>query len=183
MQLVNSKTQYGAIPQLIHWLTALFVLFGWLLGQFGDDLPKGAARDLGLLIHMTLGECVVALLVVRLAWRMRDPPPPQQPTPFGRLVEVAAGLSHFALYVLLLAVPLLGVIVQLERGHDLPIFGVWQFVSRWPADRAVAKTVLGIHEILANALLIMAGIHAGAALVHHWLWRDRTLLRMLPGTA
>lgn len=183
MQMANSKTRYGAIPQLVHWLTAAFVIAGWLLGTFGDDLPKGAVRDFGLLTHMTLGEGVVALLVFRLAWRIVNPPPLPEATPFGRLVEAAAKLSHFVLYALLIAVPFFGILVQLKRGHALPIFGYWEFVPPWPADRPMARTLIGVHEFLADALLILAGIHAAAALLHHWLWRDRTLVRMLPGAA
>src|SRR5271156_4681684 len=101
MQLSNSQTRYGGLPQLIHWLTALFVIAGWALGQFGDDLPKGAPRQFGLFIHMTLGECVIALLIIRLAWRFANPPPPPEKTPLGSLVTVAAKISHFTLYVLL----------------------------------------------------------------------------------
>jgi cytochrome b561 len=183
MQLLNTKAQYGAIPQLIHWLTALFVIAGWCLGQFGDFLPRGAPRATGLFIHMTLGQCVVALLIVRLLWRIANPPPPPEPTPLGRFVALAAQASHFTLYALLVVVPFLGIIVQLKRGHDLPVFGFWQFVSPWPADRDVSRTILRIHSFLADALLILAGVHACAALTHHWLWRDRTLTRMLPGTA
>lgn len=51
----------------------------------------------------------------------------------------------------------------------------------WPADRNLAGSLLWLHRNLADALLILAGIHAGAALMHHWIWRDRTLKRMLPG--
>jgi cytochrome b561 len=181
VQLANSQTRYGVIPQLVHWLTALFVIAGWLLGQFGDDLPKGPAHAAGLFAHMTLGQCVVALLVIRLIWRIGNPPPPPEPTPFGWIVAIAAKLSHFTLYALLIVVPCLGIIVQLKRGHDLPIFGFWDFVSPWPADRDLARTVLIVHKYLADTLLILAGIHAGAALLHHWLWHDRTLVRMLPG--
>jgi cytochrome b561 len=183
MQLTNTPQRYGALPQLIHWFTALFVIAGWLLGQFGDYLPKGPARNAGLFAHMTLGECVVVLLIVRLAWRIANPPPPPEATPLGRVVEVAAKLAHFALYALLAAVPFLGIIVQLKRGHDLPIFGLWTFASPWPLDRPLARTMLQVHEYLADALLILAGIHAVAAILHHWLWRDRTLTRMLPGAA
>ncbi|MGB6751184.1 MAG: cytochrome b [Xanthobacteraceae bacterium] len=183
MKLRNSTSRYGAIPQGVHWLTALFVICGWLLGQFGDDLPKGPVRGFGFLVHMTLGQCVLALLVVRLIWRFVDPPPPAEATPFGKLVEIAAKLIHFALYALLVVVPFLGIIVQLKRGHDLPIFGVWNFVSPWPADRAIARTMLGLHTYLADALLILAGIHACAAIIHHHVWRDRSLTRMLPGAS
>ena len=183
MQLRNSRSRYGAIPQALHWLTALFVIAGWLLGQFGDYLPRGNARETGLLVHMTLGQCVIALLLVRLAWRFANPPPPPEATPFGRLVEVAAKVSHVTLYVLLVTVPCLGIIVQLKRGHDLPVFGIWNFISPWPADRSIARTILFAHAYLAHALLILAGLHACAAIVHHHVWRDRTLTRMLPGAS
>jgi cytochrome b561 len=183
MQLANTTTRYGAVPQALHWLTAIFVICGFLLGQFGDDLPKGNAQAVGLFVHMTLGQCVVVLLVVRLAWRVANPPPLPEPTPFGRLVVWVAKFSHFALYALLLVVPILGIIVQLKRGHALPVLGFWQFQSPWPADRNIAKTILGFHGWLADALLILAGVHAVAALVHHYVWRDLTLRRMLPGAA
>ena len=87
-------------------------------------------------------------------------------TPFGRFVEAAAKLSHFALYALLVVVPFFGILVQLKRGHSLPIFGYWEFVSPWPANRPMARTLIEVHEVLADALLILAGIHAAAALLH-----------------
>jgi cytochrome b561 len=183
MQWTNSRLRYGAVPQTVHWLTAIFVICGFLLGQFGDVLPKGPPRQFGLFVHMTLGQCVVALLLFRLLWRRVNPPPPPEATPLGRLVRIAAKLSHFTLYALLLAVPILGTIVQLKRGHVLPVFGIWHVQSPWPVDRKLADSILSVHATLAYALLILAGIHALAALVHHYVWRDRTLSRMLPGAA
>jgi cytochrome b561 len=178
MQLLNSTARYGTVAQSVHWLTAILVVCAFLLGQFRDLLPKGAPREFGLLVHLTLGQCVLALLLVRLAWRQIDPPPPPMATPLGKLVEIAAKLSHFTLYG-----PLFGVIVQLKRGHALPVFAVWHIQSPWPVDRHLANAILSVHGTLADALLILAGVHACAALVHHWIWRDRTLTRMLPGAA
>jgi cytochrome b561 len=177
---MNSKTKYGIFPQTIHWLTAIFVIAGWLLGTFLDDFPRKMHGSV-LVVHMTLGQCVIALLVLRLAWRIVDPPPSFEKTRFGRLQERAATLVHFILYALLVAVPVAGIVVQLMRGHALPIFGLWDIASPWPADRAAARTALRIHEYLANTLLALAGLHAAAALVHHWVLGDRTLVRMLPG--
>jgi cytochrome b561 len=181
MQLANSATRYGAVPQALHWLTVICVVAGWLLGQFVDDFPKGSPHDLALWTHMTLGQLVIVLLIARLAWRVVKSPPPLEPTRFGRLLEIASKLSHYALYLLLVAVPFVGIIVQLKGGHDLPILGFWNVASPWPADRARAESILEVHEVLANALLILAGIHAGAALIHHYAFGDRTLTRMLPG--
>jgi cytochrome b561 len=98
------------------------------------------------------------------------------------LLVIASKLSHYTLYALLVAVPFVGIIVQLKRGNALPIFGLWDVASPWPTDRALARSVLGVHEYLANALLILAWIHAVAALIHHYAFGDRTLARMLPGS-
>jgi cytochrome b561 len=180
MQWTNSKARYGAIPQLVHWLTVLCIGVGWLLGFFMDDFPK-AAHSAVLAVHITLGQSVIALLIFRLAWRLANPPPPPEMTRFGQWQERAATFSHFVLYALLFAVPLAGIVVQLKRGDALPVFGLWHVASPWPADRDAAKAVLRIHEYLANTLIALAGLHAGAALMHHWILRDRTLVRMLPG--
>jgi cytochrome b561 len=181
VQLVNSQKGYGAIPQALHWLTVICVITGWLLGQLMDAFPKGPPRVSALWTHMMLGELVVAFLIARLIWRIVDPPPPLEPTRLGRWLTVASKLGHFSLYALLVAVPLVGIIVQLREGRALPLFGLWDVVSPWPRDHETAESILEIHEFLANALLILAGVHAAAALMHHYVFGDRTLLRMLPG--
>ncbi len=181
MQLANSAARYGAIPQAFHWLTVFCVAVGWLVGQFSDIFPKGQPRDLALVTHMTLGQMVVVLLIARLCWRIANPPPPPEKTRFGRLLVVASKGSHYALYALLILAPVAGTLTQLRRGHPVPLFAVTSLPSPWPADRAAARAVLGVHKWLANALLILAGLHAAAALIHHYVWRDRTLMRMLPG--
>jgi cytochrome b561 len=180
MQLANSKTHYGAGPQLLHWLTALFVICGWLLGTFLDDFPKGPIRSSALIVHMTLGQCVVVFLIARLFWRMANPPPLPEETRFGWLQQAVAALTHYVMYALLVAVPFMGILVQLKRGNALPLFGVWDIASPWPTDRTLARTLLRVHEYLADALLILAGVHAAAALMHHYIFEDRTLARMLP---
>jgi cytochrome b561 len=181
MHLGNTETRYGALSQALHWATVICVVAGWLLGQFMDDFPKGVARDSALATHIALGELVLVLLAVRLFWRQFTRPPAPVSTRFGRAGEIAATLGHYALYALLLAVPIVGIVAQFKRGNALPIFGVWHLASPWPADRAAAHSVTEVHELLANALLVFAGLHACAALIHHYVFRDRTLVRMLPG--
>ncbi len=183
MQLTNSADRYGAIPQAVHWLTVLFVVTGWLIGQLADFPSPRKPPDFWLLTHIALGQSVVVLLVFRLAWRLLNPPPPFEKTRFGRALERAAKASHFTMYALLVLVPFLGVVAELKRAGFLPVFGFWQLQSPWPVDRDVGRTVLDWHGNVADALLILAGVHATAALIHHWVWRDRTLIRMLPGTA
>ena len=181
----NAIDRYGAAPRFLHWLTVILVMVAWTLGTFGDDLPKGAARDTGLFVHISAGLVILMALVARLAWRAAEPPPPAEPNEFGRwlgaFADPAARLAHYTLYALLIAVPIAGIVAQFARGNALPLFGIGEIPSPWIRDRAFAHNVTEIHEILANALVIVAGFHAAAALVHHFVFRDNTLVRMLPG--
>ena len=83
MQLFNSKKDYGAIPQALHWLTVFLVALAWALGTFDDVLPKGGPRDSGLFVHICAGIAILSLLVARLTWRLVDPAPPPEATEFG----------------------------------------------------------------------------------------------------
>jgi Prokaryotic cytochrome b561 len=76
MQLRNSVRGYGAVSLSLHWLTAGFIVLAWLLGTFGDDLPRGAARSTGLFIHIWAGLAIIVLVALRIAWRLFDPPLP-----------------------------------------------------------------------------------------------------------
>lgn len=181
MQIFNSPQRYGAVVQFLHWATALLVVIAWLLGTFGDDLPRGAARNTGLFIHISAGLAVLMMVIVRMLWRLADTVPPPEVTPLGAWLDRAGRLAHLVLYALLVAVPVVGIVSQFARGQPLPLFGLGQIASPWAADRAYAHSVTEVHELLANVLLAIAAVHAAAALAHHWLLRDRTLKRMLPG--
>jgi cytochrome b561 len=82
---------------------------------------------------------------------------------------------------LLLMVPLVGIGLRFTRGQSVPLFGLYEIASPWVRDRALAASVKNVHALLANALLILASLHALAALAHHYVLKDDTLRRMLPG--
>jgi cytochrome b561 len=180
MHVRNTSEGYGAVAMTLHWAVVILVVFAWLTGEFGDALPRGPQREAGEFIHIFLGLSIMALVAARLVWRVTDPPPEQ--TPLGRWSEWAARATHYVLYALLVAVPIAGITVQFARGHALPVFGLFEIASPWAADRSFAHDVKELHETLANALLILVGLHAAAALVHHYVLHDRTLIRMLPWT-
>lgn len=183
MQLYQHRNSYNGLAQSLHWLTAFFVLIAWSLGEFEDVLPKGAGRAVGLFVHISVGLTILAMLVVRVPCQIAYKPPPE-PTKFGTWMTIwtdpAARIAHYAMYLLLAAVPISGIVLQFARGNALPLFGLSEIASPWIADRAFAGNVKEIHEILANALVILAMFHGLAALLHHFVFRDRTLVRMLP---
>lgn len=181
MQLRNSMQGYGAISLSLHWLTAGFVVLTWLLGSFGDELPKGTLRAAGLYVHMSAGLGIFLLVALRLGWRFIDPPPVFEPSRSGQWPDLLAKAAHGVLYALLIAIPIVGVLLQFARGDALPVVGLFDIASPWVGDRALARSFKEVHETLANLLMILAGLHAAAALFHHYLLHDATLARMLPG--
>jgi cytochrome b561 len=185
MQALNPVNRYGKVPRLLHWTTVILVILVWTLGTFGNDLPRGNVRAAGLLVHISAGLLILDALVMRLTWRVADPPPPPAPNEIGRwlggFADSAARLARYALYALLIIVPIVGIMAQFARGDALPLIGIGEIPSPWIRDRTFAHTVKEIHKIAANALVIVATFHAAAVLNHHFVFRDNTLTRMLPG--
>jgi len=179
-----ASDDYGPVAKTLHWVTVLFVIIAWTLGTFGEKLPKGSAQESGLLTHIWIGLIILVISVVRIPWRIANPPPKLVATEFGKwLVEwtdPASRVMHYVLYGLLVAVPAFGIAVQFAQGHPLPLFGLGEIPSPWPADKAFAHSIKEIHEFLANLLVILAVFHMTAALVHHIVFHDGTLKRMLP---
>jgi cytochrome b561 len=180
----NASEDYGPVAKALHWATAFLVIAAWLLGTFGDDLAEGPVRESGLLIHIWMGLTILVIAFVRIPWRIANPPPKILATEFGKwLVEWTDPVSrvmHYLLYALLVLVPLFGIAVQFARGHSLPLFGLAEIPSPWIADKAFAHSLKEVHEALANLLVILAAFHMTAALLHHIVFGDHTLRRMLP---
>lgn len=178
MSDVANPSRYSPPAQIFHWVTALLVAGAWTLGVVGDELPRGSIRHLGEFIHVILGELVVLLLVLRLVWRIKTPAPPLESS--GAYARLATRLGHLALYGLLLAVPVVGVVTLFHGGEALTLLGVADIPSPWIKNRELKHYSKEIHEFLAHSLIVLALLHAAAALAHHYLLKDRTLKRMLP---
>lgn len=184
MRIRNSSQDYGAVAIWLHWIVVVLVLAAWLSGQLGDALPR-PYHETGLFAHISLGLAILALAVVRVGWRLADPPPAPEPSRLGSRLGPWAGRAgefvHLLIYGLLFAIPVLGIITQFARGYALPVFGLFDIASPWVGDRAFTGTMKEVHETLANLLMLVIAMHAAAALLHHYVLHDRTLLRMLPG--
>ena len=179
MTWANDSQRYGVISRLVHWISVLLVGVAWLLGSFGDDLPKGEARELGEIIHVSAGELIGALLIIRIFWLIISHPPRDASLPIGVIGKYAGKIAHITLYGLLFGVVVTGITFQFARGEALSIVGLYEVMSPWVKDRSFAHAVKEVHEFLANSLIVLATIHAGAALIHHYIFKDDTLRRML----
>jgi cytochrome b561 len=180
MTASSEATRYNPPARFFHWLTVVCVLAAWTLGLFGDDLPRGPIRHTGEFVHILLGETVVLLLILRLVWRFIAPAPLPEPTNFGFAGALATRIVHLMLYGLLLAVPVVGVVTLFHGGEALPLYGVYDIPSPWPKNRELKHDSKEIHEFLAHSLIVLALLHATAALVHHYVLKNGVLRRMLP---
>jgi len=167
--------RHDATTIAFHWISALLVALLWTIGQTVDTFPNGPLRIDYRSVHIVLGATLGVVLIARLAWRVtrRDTLPP-----IDRGVMLAiARITHWLLYALLAVTVGFGVAYLWVRGDSL--FNLFRIPAYAPGNRALVRLIGDRHALFANAVLILAGLHAAAALFHHYVLRDATLRRML----
>ena len=160
----------------LHWISALFVVLLWTIGQTVDVFPNGPLRIDYRSVHIVLGVALGVVLLARFGWRLtrRETLPS-----IARGVMLAiARITHWLLYALLVVAVGFGIANAWVRGDS--IFNVFRIPAYDPGNRALMNLIGDRHALFANAVLIVAGVHAAAALFHHYILRDATLRRMLP---
>lgn len=179
MAFRNTTRRWGAVAQLLHWLVVLFIVAQFTLAALFDDLPAGAKKLTLVSRHKSIGITILMLALLRLGWRWANPTPalPDTLKPYERNL---ARLTHGLLYVLLFAVPLAGWMMSSARGFPVSWFGFFQLPDLVPKNKALYETLLTTHGALAWTLGIVATLHLGAALKHHFMLKDDVLRRMLP---
>ncbi len=180
MTTQDARLRYSAMAQILHWTTALLVVITFVYGPGGSEQRVySAAKDFDRQLHETLGLCVFVLTLVRLGWRAFDAAP--EDPPMARWMHQAAMVVRWALFVLLLAVPMTAITGAWLEGHPLTLLSDFRIGPLLPEARAVGSAIASIHTWLGDTILWVAGVHAAAALVHHFVLRDRVLRSMLPG--
>ncbi|HEY7886708.1 MAG TPA: cytochrome b/b6 domain-containing protein [Steroidobacteraceae bacterium] len=168
--------RYDGVSIVLHWVTAALVVTLWTLGQTIDFFPKGAPKIDARSVHITLGAALGIVLLARLLWRASRGR--RLPLAQSGWLGATAKVVHYGLYVLLGVTVVLGIFNAWQRGDVL--FNVYAIPQLVPGDRVLKRIIEELHGDFADIVLIIAGLHAAAALAHHYLLRDRVLRRMLP---
>jgi cytochrome b561 len=179
MSLRNPVDRWGAVSQTFHWLIVGLLVVMAYLGLTMTDLPTSAHKANVYALHKSIGLTILALVALRLAWRLYAGRPAEidgMPSWQRRI----ASLTHAALYVLLFAMPLSGWVINSTSGFPLRWFGLVRVPAIAPHDAALNDLAKETHEILFWTLVAVALAHAAAAIYHHLFQRDATLTRMLP---
>jgi len=176
----NTTNRYGTVSIALHWLTLAILIGVYACINLTDLYPRGSdPREALKTWHFMLGLTVLALVALRLLNRLVGHAPVVTP-PLPRWQQRLAGAIHIALYALMIVMPILGWLLLSASGKPIPFFGS-QLPSLLAANKALAGQLKEVHETVGTIGYFLIGAHALAALFHHFINRDNTLVRMLPG--
>lgn len=179
MNIRNTSERWGIVAVTTHWLTALVVVGMFALGLWMVELTYYDPRyRTAPHLHKSIGVLLFLLTVSRLAWRWLNPTPAGLPqhTAFERR---AARVTHVLIYLLLFAIMISGYLISTADGRPVEVFD-WFAIPATVQGFEQQEDIAGlVHLVLAISLISLVSLHAAAALKHHFLDRDRTLLRML----
>ena len=177
-----SSGGYDLLAIAFHWAMAALLLALLALGWYMVSLPD-AGYDTWkitlILAHKAIGMLALALVAVRLGWRLARALPPLA-AGLPEWQQVAARLAHLVFYALMFALPLTGWIMSSAGGYPVPFFDWFDMPDIVGLNDWVFHLSIVVHRWLAYALGALLAVHAGAALRHHFILRDDTLRRMLP---
>ncbi len=176
----SGASSFDPIALTAHWLT-LFLILGVFSTAFLMHRPS-LAWTLTLQIHRSLGLMVWLVTVLRLVWR-QFARLPDWPANTSRTMQRAARAMEYALYGILLLQPILGLLHSIAHGGRVKVFFLFRLPRLMEPNHDLADKLLAAHAIVAHLLLILIVLHASAALFHHFILGDQTLVRMLPGLA
>jgi cytochrome b561 len=170
--------RYRTSSILLHWLMALALIANFALGVSVHEMDLSPMKLKMLAWHKWAGMTLLALVTLRLINRLIFPPPPPEPAP--RWQHRAASWMHAILYVLMFAIPFSGWLVTSAAGIPVIYLNLWELPQLLPKNPEWADSLKEVHKVLNLALLTLVIVHVLAALKHHVIDRDRTLVRMLP---
>ena len=194
----QTPSRYTKTAIILHWLIAIFIALMFGLGWFMADLPKEAPKqlaydlfDLGVYtwqlaeeasprtfyfnLHKSLGLTVLALIVLRVLWRITHTPPAALSS-YKAIEKKVATATHHSLYLLMLAVPVTGLIMAINSKYGVKWFGI--DVIAGLDNKPVRDFFECTHEFVGIVLLVLIGIHLLGALKHKFIDKDDTMSRM-----
>ena len=179
MTVIHNRTEYTGIAKLFHWLIlALLVVqfaIAWTMPDIGrDSVPTGLIGW-----HLSVGAAILALMIVRFAWRLTHPAPPA-PADLAPALATLSRVTHYLLYAVLIVLPILGWANASARGWAVKLFDVVPLPALMAKGSALGHSLGDVHATLATVLLAIVALHVAGALYHAVILKDRTVQRMLP---
>lgn len=176
---VEQGRRYSGVAMLLHWVIAVLVIMNWQIAERAEHFD-GPLRGEIMDYHRAWGMTILALTLIRLAWRLAHPSVVRTPD-LKRWERVLAKTVHVTFYVLLIGLPLGGWLATSFYGKPVEFFGLFA-IPALPvgADKELGGAIFDAHETGAKFMLLLIVMHVAGALKHTIIDRDGTLWRMLP---
>ena len=171
---------YTVTARVLHWITAVLVLVIIPVGLIIANEWGGPAQQFLYNTHKSVGALLIPIVLIRIAYRLTHPPAPL-PSDIPAIQRFAAHANHWALYILILAQPLIGYVMTSAYPAPVPFFGLFELPAIWGPDRALSTRLSAVHLYVGIAIAVFAAMHIAAGLFHHFVRKDRVLMRMLTG--
>jgi cytochrome b561 len=172
------RSKYTSLQITLHWLVFLLIVGAYCAMELKGFAPR-SYRPIFNATHVTCGISVFFLMIARLLVRIKYRAPAITPKPHPAITGMSH-LLHTVIYLMFIVLPILGFMTVYFKGSDWSVFGISMPHAIEPDDD-MEFTLKSYHELIANIGYFVIGIHAFAALFHHYVWKDNTLLRMMPG--
>lgn len=169
--------RYATSLRILHWIMAIIILGLVGLGWFMSDLPKDYPNRMFLYnLHKSLGVTVLFLVTLRVLLRLVKGAP-KLPNAISKRDAMLAHLTHKVLYLLMFAVPAIGILLSNSWGYPVSWFGI-ELPMVFAKNFEVGKQAGELHEIAAYTLLAVAGLHLAGAIKHRYIDKHDILYRM-----
>lgn len=177
MLFKNTQKSYGIIAILLHWIMAILIIGLFFLGQYMVDLDYyDAWYQIAPWWHKSLGLSVFFLLLIRFIWRLYNITPELL---MDKQTNKIAEIVHISFYILLVIICLSGYFISTAKGVGIDLFDWFSLPSVMTLSESQADLAATVHETATQILIFLVVIHSIAALKHHFINKDKTLIRIL----
>jgi cytochrome b561 len=179
MNVLNNSKRFGSLSIGLHWLMLLLLIAVYACIELREIYPKGSdTREALKNWHFMLGLMIFPLAIFRLGLSITSKHPQIEPRP-PKWQNFSAIFVHSALYVLMVAMPILGWLLLSASGKTIPFFGI-NLPALLAKNKEVADLIKEIHALVGTIGYFLIGLHTIASLFHHYYMHDNTFKRMLP---
>lgn len=175
-----TEAAYTPVARIMHWVTAVLVLANIPIGIVMTNAEGGPLQDFLFRLHESIGALLIPIVVYRLVYRLTHRPLPLPPE-IPAIQRLAAEGLHWALYVLLIVQPIIGWVATSSFRAPILVFWLFELPPIWPENRAFSDQVSDLHAAIGFIIGVLVCAHIGAALFHHFVRKDRVLMRMVTG--
>ena len=171
---------YTMTARILHWVMAILIVAMIPLGFVIANDWGGPLQEPLYDLHRSVGALITPLVLLRLIWRWTHPPA-LLPGDIPEIERFAAHATHWCLYALLIAQPLIGWIATSAYRAPITVLGRFELPPIWPENRPFSEQLFAVHDLLGTVIAGLVAAHIAAALFHHFVRRDGILLRMISG--